>query len=100
YYNNVELPVDSHSEVFRLVTRIQDETHRFAIDYFRSLHGKNQLHSILDDIQGIGDKRRKALLREFGSVENIKIATEEELAEVPEMNKRSAEAVFAFFHNE
>ncbi len=100
YYNNVELPVDSHSEVFRLVTRIQDETHRFAIDYFRSLHGKNQLHSILDDIQGIGDKRRKALLREFGSVENIKNATEEELAEVPEMNKRSAEAVFAFFHNE
>ncbi|MBQ9550179.1 MAG: excinuclease ABC subunit UvrC [Lachnospiraceae bacterium] len=100
YFNNEELPVDSHSECFRLVTRIQDETHRFAIDYFRSLHGKNQLHSILDDIQGIGDTRRKALLREFGSVENIKEASEEELAAVPEMNKRSAEAVFAFFHNE
>ncbi|MCR4589343.1 MAG: excinuclease ABC subunit UvrC [Lachnospiraceae bacterium] len=99
YYDNVEMPVDSHSECFRLVTRIQDETHRFAIDYHRSLHGKNQLHSILDDIQGIGDKRRKALLREFGSVENIKNATEEELSEVPEMNKRSAEAVYAFFHN-
>ncbi len=100
YYNNEELPIDSHSESFRLVTRIQDETHRFAINYHRSLHGKNQLHSILDDIQGIGDTRRKALLREFGSVENIKNASEEDLAAVPEMNKRSAEAVFTFFHND
>jgi len=81
------------------VPRIQDETHRFAIEYHRSLHGSSQLHSILDDIQGIGDTRRKGLLREFGSVEAIRNATEEELAAVPEMNKRSAEAVYAFFHN-
>lgn len=99
YYNNEELPIDSHSECFRLVTRIQDETHRFAIEYHRSLHGKTQLHSILDDIQGIGDARRKGLLREFGSVERIREATEEELMDVPEMNKRSAEAVYSFFHS-
>ena len=99
YYNNEELPIDSHSECFRLVTRIQDETHRFAIEYHRSLHGKTQLHSILDDIQGIGDARRKGLLREFGSVERIREATEEELMAVPEMNKRSAEAVYTFFHS-
>ena len=98
YYNDVELPVDSHSECFHLVTRIQDETHRFAIDYHRSLHGKNQLHSILDDIKGIGEKRRKALLREFGSLEGIRNATEEELSGVPEMDKKAAEAVYAFFH--
>jgi excinuclease ABC subunit C len=99
YYNNEELPIDNHSECFRLVTRIQDETHRFAIEYHRSLHGKTQLHSILDDIQGIGDARRKGLLREFGSVERIKEASEEELMAVPEMNKRSAEAVYSFFHS-
>ena len=100
YFDNTELPIDSHSGSFRLVTRIQDETHRFAIDYHRSLHGKNQLHSILDDIKGVGDRRRKALLREFGSVENIRKASKEELSRVPEMNKSSAEAVFDFFHND
>lgn len=100
YFNNEELPIDSHSESFRLVTRIQDETHRFAINYHRSLHGKNQLHSILDDIKGVGDTRRKALLREFGSVEEIKKASYEELAGVPEMSSASAKAVYDFFHNE
>ncbi|MCR4892257.1 MAG: excinuclease ABC subunit UvrC [Lachnospiraceae bacterium] len=97
YFNNVELPIDTHSECFRLVTRIQDETHRFAIEYHRSLHGKVQLHSILDDIQGIGETRRKALIRAFGSAEAVADASEEELREVPGMNARAAEAVADFF---
>ncbi len=97
YFNNVELPIDSHSEAFRLVTRVQDETHRFAIEYHRSLHGKAQLHSVLDDIQGIGDTRRKALMKAFGSIDAIKKASEEELARVPGMNARAAEAVVDFF---
>ncbi len=98
-FENSELQIDSHSECFHLLTRIQDETHRFAIDYFRSLHNKNALHSILDDIKGVGEKRRKALLREFGSVEKIREAEEEELKKVPEMDKRSAAEVYAFFHS-
>ncbi len=97
YFNNVELPIDSHSECFRLVTRVQDETHRFAIEYHRSLHGKAQIHSVLDDIQGIGDTRRKALMKAFGSIDAIKKASEEELARVPGMNARAAEAVYEFF---
>ncbi|MBO6148784.1 MAG: excinuclease ABC subunit UvrC [Lachnospiraceae bacterium] len=97
YFDNNELPIDSHGETFRLVTRIQDETHRFAIEYHRSLHGKAQLHSVLDDIQGIGDTRRKALLRSFGSIEAIAAASEEELKDVPEMNGRAAQAVADFF---
>ena len=98
YFNNTELPIDDHSESFHLITRVQDETHRFAIDYFRSLHNKTTLHSILDDIKGVGEKRRKALLREFGSLEKIREASEEELNKVPEMDQRSAAAVFEFFH--
>ncbi len=97
-FNGEELPIDSHSDAFRLITRVQDETHRFAIDYHRTLHGKNQLHSVLDDIQGIGDRRRKALIAEFGSVEGIREATEEELLKVPGMNRRAAGAVYEFFH--
>lgn len=98
YYNNVELPIDTHSEMFRLITRIQDETHRFAIEYHRSLRGKAQVHSILDDIKGIGDTRRRALMKHFPSLEAIKAATEEELAAVPSMNEQSAHAVYEFFH--
>ncbi len=100
YYKNKEIPIDSHSESFKLITRVQDETHRFAIGYFRSLHGKNQLHSVLDDIRGIGEKRRKALLKEFGSVDGIKEASEEALSNVPGMDSRAGAAVYAFFHSE
>ena len=98
YYDNIEQPIDTHSESFRLVTRIQDETHRFAITYHRSLHAKGQLHSILDDIQGIGEARRRALMKAFGDIEAIKNAEESELAEVDGMNARAAQAVYEFFH--
>ena len=98
YYDNVEIPVDTSSEGFRLITRIQDEAHRFAIEYHRSLRSKGQVHSVLDDIPGIGDTRRKALLRKFKSVENIRDASEEELAQTESMNTGSARQVYEFFH--
>lgn len=98
YFNNVEIPIDTSSEGFRLITRIQDEAHRFAIEYHRSLRSKEQVHSILDDIPGIGDTRRKALLRKFKSVENIRDASEEELAQTESMNTGSARQVYEFFH--
>ena len=98
YYDNVEIPVDTSSEGFRLITRIQDEAHRFAIEYHRSLRSKGQVHSVLDDIPGIGDARRKALLRKFKSVENIRDASEEELAQTESMNTGSARQVYEFFH--
>ena len=97
-FHNIELPVDRDSEAFRLVTRIQDEAHRFAIEYHRSLRSKEQVHSVLDDIPGIGPARRKALMKSFQTLEDIKSATEEELAEVEGMNSRSARQVFEFFH--
>ena len=100
YFHDVELPIDTHSEGFKLITRIQDEAHRFAIEFHRSLRSKTQVHSILDDIEGIGEKRRKALLRRFKSVENIKEATLEELAGTESMNQKSAETVYRFFHKE
>ena len=98
YFHNMELPIDRDSEGFRLVTRIQDEAHRFAIEYHRSLRSKEQVHSVLDDIPGIGPTRRKALMKSFQTLEDIKSATEEELAEVEGMNSRSARQVFEFFH--
>ena len=98
YFNNVEIPIDTSSEGFHLITRIQDEAHRFAIEFHRSLRSKTQVHSILDDIPGIGDTRRKALLRKFKSVEMIRDASEEELAATESMNARSAAQVYAFFH--
>ena len=98
YFHNIELPVDRDSEAFRLVTRIQDEAHRFAIEYHRSLRSKEQVHSVLDDIPGIGPARRKALMKSFQTLEDIKSTTEEELAEVEGMNSRSARQVFEFFH--
>ena len=98
YFNNVEIPIDTSDEGFRLITRIQDEAHRFAIEYHRSLRSREQVHSILDDIPGIGDTRRKALLRKFKSVENIRDASEEELAQTESMNARSARQVYEFFH--
>ena len=98
YYNNVEIPIDRTSEGFKLITRIQDEAHRFAIEYHRSLRSREQVHSVLDDIPGIGPARRKALMRRFQSLEAIRTATEEELAQTEAMNERAAEAVYAFFH--
>ena len=97
YYNNVEVPIDRHSEGFRLITRIQDEAHRFAIEYHRSLRGKGQVKSVLDDIPGIGPARRKALMREFKVIEAIRAAEVEDLAKVPQMNERAARQVYEFF---
>ena len=97
YYNNVEVPIDRHSEAFRLITRIQDEAHRFAIEYHRSLRSKEQVHSVLDDIPGIGPARRKALMRTFQSLDAIRAASVEELAAADSMNERSAQAVYDFF---
>ncbi|NLL73166.1 MAG: excinuclease ABC subunit UvrC, partial [Clostridiales bacterium] len=98
YYRNEELPIDKSSELFKLVTRIQDETHRFAIEYHRSLRKKRQVHSILDDIKGIGPARRRALMRHFKSLDAIREASQEDIEKVPSMNKSSAKAVFDFFN--
>ena len=98
YFNNVEIPINTSGEGFHLVTRIQDEAHRFAIEYHRSLRSKEQVHSVLDDIPGIGGTRRKALMRRFRSVENIRDASVEELSQTESMNVQSAEAVYQFFH--
>ena len=98
YFNNVELPIDTHSEGFKLITRIQDEAHRFAIEYHRSLRSKTQVKSVLDDIPGVGPARRKALMRHFKSLEEIKNATVEQLMEIPEMNERVAQDIVSFFH--
>lgn len=98
YFNNVEIPIDRSSEGFKLITRLQDEAHRFAIEYHKSLRGKNQVHSFLDDIKGIGPTRRKALMKAFQSSEDMRNATVEELMEIPSMNEQSARAVFAYLH--
>lgn len=98
YFHGVEVPLDRHGESFQLITRIQDEAHRFAIEYHRSIRSKDQIHSILDDIEGIGPARRKTLMRSFKSIDAIRAATVEELAAAPSMNRRSAESVYAFFH--
>lgn len=97
YFNNVELPIDTRSEGFKLITRIQDEAHRFAIEYHRSLRSKAQVKSVLDDIPGIGPARRKALMRHFKSIEDIRKATVEELLEVPELTRNVAEEIHGFF---
>ena len=98
YYHNEEIPIDRHSEGFKLITRIQDEAHRFAIEYHRSLRSKGQVRSVLDDIEGIGETRRKALMRYFKSIEAVKDADVEELSQVPGMNRRAAQSVYNFFH--
>lgn len=97
YFDNIEIPIDRHSEGFKLITRIQDEAHRFAIEYHRSLRSKTQVKSVLDDIPGIGPTRRKAMMKKFQSLENIRNASVEELVQVEGMNQRSAEAVYSFF---
>jgi excinuclease ABC subunit C len=98
YYDNQELPIDKSSELFKLITRIQDETHRFAIEYHRALRGKTQVRSILDDISGIGPTRRRALMKYFQSLEAVQAADVEEIMKVPAMNRQSAEQVYDFFH--
>lgn len=98
YFNNTELPIDRNSECFRLITRIQDEAHRFAITFHRQLRSKGQVHSVLDDIPGVGPARRKDLMRCFENIDAIRNATVEELKELPSMNEKSAQEVYKFFH--
>ena len=98
YYNNVEIPIDRSCEGFKLITRIQDEAHRFAIEFHRKLRSQGQVHSVLDDIPGVGPARRKVLMKHFMSLDAIKNATVEELKELPSMNEKSAIEVYKFFH--
>ena len=99
YYHNEEIPIDTHSEGFKLITRIQDEAHRFAIEYHRSLRSKAQVKSVLDDIPGVGPSRRKALMRHFGSIGEIREATVEKLCEVPEIPEHIAQQIYDFFRS-
>ena len=99
YFHNEEIPIDRSSEGFKLITRIQDEAHRFAIEYHRSLRSKSQVKSVLDDIPGIGAARRKALMRSFKSIDEIKAAPVPRLAEIPEIPEQVAESIYRFFHN-
>ncbi len=99
YFRGQELPININSEGFHLMTRIQDEVHRFAIEYHRSLRSKVQVHSILDDIPGIGEKRRRALMKRFGSIEAVQNAQIEELAQTETMNMGAARKVYGFFHS-
>ena len=98
YYHNQEIPIDRHSEGFKLITRIQDEAHRFAIEFHRSLRSKEQVHSVLDDIPGIGAVRRKALMKKFLSLDAIREADVNTLAQLPSMNEQAAKAVYEYFH--
>ena len=100
YFNNEELPIDTRSEGFKLITRIQDEAHRFAIEYHRSLRSKDQVKSVLDDIPGVGPARRKALMRHFKSLEEIRNAEVEQFLEIPEMNRGVAEEIYRYFRGE
>ena len=100
WFRDAELPIKKDGEGFKLLTRIQDEVHRFAIEYHRQLRSKGQVHSVLDEIEGIGPARRKALLRTFRTLENIRDASEEELAKAPSMNAAAARQVYTFFHKE
>ena len=99
FYNNIEYNIDKNTEGFKLITRIQDEAHRFAIEYHRKLRTKNAIQSILDDIEGIGPKRRINLIKYFGSVEKIKDASADELEKVDGINKKVAQTIYDFFHN-
>lgn len=97
YYQNVEIPIDTHSEGFKLITRIQDEAHRFAIEYHRSLRSKAQVKSVLDEIPGVGPARRKALMRHFGSINEVREATVEQLCEVQEIPEHIGRQIYDFF---
>ena len=99
YYNNQEIPIEKDSQGFKLITRIQDEAHRFAIEYHRSLRSSNQVHSVLDEIPGIGPARRKALMKAYKNLADIKEAEVEELMEIPQIPKNIAEEIYSFFHS-
>ena len=98
YYQNEEIMFPKNSEAFLLVTRIQDEAHRFAIEYHRSLRSKEQVRSVLDDIPGVGPARRKALMRHFKSIDDIRSADAAQLSQVPEIPEHIAEEIYSFFH--
>jgi excinuclease ABC subunit C len=100
YYDNKELPIDRNSEGFKLITRIQDEAHRFAITYHRSLRSRDQVHSILDDIPGVGPGRRKILMKHFGSIDELKAAGVDELASIDGIPRNIAEEIHSFFHSD
>ena len=100
YYHNQEIPIDKHSEGFKLITRIQDEAHRFAIEYHRSLRSKTQVKSVLEDIPGVGETRRKALMRRFKSIDEMKTASVEQFSAIPEIPENVAKGIYAFFHPE
>lgn len=98
YYRDEELPIRTDSEAFKLITRVQDEAHRFAIEFHRKLRAQGQVHSILDEIPGVGPKRRKDLMKHFQSLDAIRQADVEELKKLPTMNEKSAQDVYNFFH--
>ena len=98
YFKNVEIPIDKHSEGFKLITRIQDEAHRFAITYHRSLRDKAQVSSVLDGIEGIGPARRKALMKHFLDIDKIRTATVDELRSVEGISESVAENIYNYFH--
>ena len=100
YFENKEIPIDVHGEGFKLLTRIQDETHRFAIEYHKSLRGKNQIHSVLDDIKGIGPAKRKILMKNFKTLEEIKEADVETLSKIEGISEKLAEEIFNFFRSD
>ena len=100
YYNNIEIPIDRHSEAFKLITRVQDEAHRFAIEYHRSLRSKSQVTSRLDEIPGVGPVRKKALMKQFASIQEIMEADEETLASVPGISGKQAQEIWNYFHRE
>jgi len=99
YFHNIETPIDKASEGFKLITRIQDEAHRFAIEYHRTLRSKGQVKSVLDNIAGVGKVRRKAIMKHFESIDDLRNATLEEIALIQGMNSRVAEDVYQYFHN-
>ena len=98
YYNNIEIPIDKHSEGFKLITRVQDEAHRSAITYHRSLRDKAQVSSVLDSIEGIGPVRRKALMKHFLDIEKIRQASVDELMKADGITENVAENIYKFFH--
>ena len=98
YYNNVEIPIDTHSEGFKLITRVQDEAHRFAIEYHRSLRSKAQVSSVLDAIEGVGPVRRKALMKHFQDIEKIRNASVEELCRADGITETVAVNIYKYFH--
>ena len=98
YFRNVELPIDTHSEGFKLITRVQDEAHRFAIEYHRSLRTKAQVHSVLDEIPGVGPSRRRALMKAFSSIEELKEADAQTIGERAEIPQNVADGIYQFLH--